>query len=170
MALRYVLLASAAAVCLSACEPGSTPPPATAIAPAPLPAGTQLPFADEDAVMQIQEVLGDQTAAWNRGDIDGFMEGYWRSPALRFASGGKVSYGWNATRSGYLTRYDTPEKMGRLDFTDISVEPLGTSDALVFGRWTLTRGTDTPTGLFTLHMKRLKTGWKVVSNHTSAAD
>ena len=119
---------------------------------------------------EIQETLLAQSAAWNAGDIDGFMSDYWQSEALRFASGGNITYGWQGTLDGYKRRYPDKAAMGTLAFTNLDIKMLSDDDALVFGRWTLTRESDAPTGLFTLHVKNVNDAWKIVSDHTSSAD
>jgi ketosteroid isomerase-like protein len=117
----------------------------------------------------IRAVLDAQVAAWNRGDIDAFMEGYSKSPSTRFASGGTVTRGWDVVYKRYKTNYDTRAKMGTLSFTELETTPLSATRALVFGRFTLTRETDTPTGLFTLLFERTDLGWRIVADHTSSA-
>ncbi len=119
---------------------------------------------------KIISVLDQQSAAWNRGDIHAFMEGYWKSDELRFASGGSITYGWQATLDRYLSRYDSAAKMGELSFTDLMVTPTGPDDAMVFGHWALQREADRPSGLFTLHFRRIDGAWVIVSDHTSSAD
>ncbi|WP_440959514.1 YybH family protein [Oceanicaulis sp. LC35] len=121
-------------------------------------------------VEAICAVLSAQQDAWNEGDIPGFMAGYWASEDLRFASGGSVTTGWSATLERYLARYDTPEAMGWLAFTDLDVTQLSEEAAYVFGRWTLYRESDEPTGLFTLILRKEAEGWRVVHDHTSSAD
>lgn len=115
-------------------------------------------------------VLNAQQDAWNDGDIPSFMAGYWQSEDLRFASGGSVTTGWQATLERYQARYDTPEAMGWLAFTDLHVTQLSEDAAYVFGRWTLYRESDEPTGLFTLILRKEAEGWRVVHDHTSSAD
>jgi len=97
------------------------------------------------------------------------MEDYWNSDALRFASGGRISTGWNETIAGYKNRYPNKAAMGNLAFTDLDVDIVSETDALVFGRWRLTREDDSPNGLFTLHLKKMSDDWKIVSDHTSSA-
>lgn len=121
--------------------------------------------ADEAAVRQ---VLNDQVDAWNRGDIPAFMEGYWRSDELRFASGSSVVRGWQATLDRYLRIYDTAQKRGTLSFSDMQVDMLGADAAQVFGRWHLARDGANADGLFTLTFRRLDDGWKIVADHTSS--
>lgn len=121
------------------------------------------------ATADIHAVLGAQVEAWNRGSIDDFMAGYDASASTRFASGGDVTLGWETVRNRYRARYASREAMGRLAFTGLDVRVVSADDALVFGRWTLTRSGDAPTGLFTLLMHRTPAGWRVVHDHTSSA-
>jgi ketosteroid isomerase-like protein len=118
-------------------------------------------------ISEIEKVMTEQTAAWNRGDIDGFMQGYWKSEEMRFVSGNTVTMGWQAALDRYKKSYDTPEKMGDLTFDDPVVVVLDKNNAYVFGRFTLIRKNDKPTGLFTLVFRRTKDGWKIIHDHTS---
>jgi hypothetical protein len=115
-------------------------------------------------------VLTTQVAAWNAGNIPGFMAGYWNDPDLTFASGGTVTLGWQPTLARYLARYDTPAKMGRLSFNETTVRLLSRDRAVVLGRWQLDREADAPWGLFTVVLARLPEGWRVIHDHTSSAD
>lgn len=119
----------------------------------------------------VRVVLEDQVAAWNRGDLQGFMEGYWRSPDLTFTSGGTVRRGWRTTLDRYRETYGgRAETMGRLSFSDLEVHPLGTDAAWVLGRWRLAFADgDTAAGVFTLVFRRLDGAWRIVHDHTSAA-
>lgn len=124
--------------------------------------------AKAEQIIQIRGVLETQQAAWNDGNIEGFMAHYHKSETLRFASGGDVETGWEPTLQRYLRRYPDRATMGQLGFSDLDIDVLGGSDALVFGRWTLVRAADAPTGLFTLHMKLIDGAWVIVSDHTSS--
>ncbi len=117
----------------------------------------------------IRTLLADQQAAWNRGDIAGFMAGYWNSPQLRFAAGGTITYGHAETLAGYQARYHKTALMGRLQFDVLEFNQPSAEQAIVFGRWTLHRELDKPTGLFTLIFKKFPEGWRIVSDHTSSA-
>jgi ketosteroid isomerase-like protein len=119
---------------------------------------------------EIQALLHAQVAAWNRGDIPGFMAAYENSAQLRFASGGTITHGWQPTLDRYLKRYPDQAAMGSLAFTIHEVDVLAPDAAIVFGKWELTRAADKPWGLFTLVMKRRPAGWRIVSDHTSSAD
>jgi len=119
--------------------------------------------------MKIISVLQSQQNAWNRGDIEEYMNGYLRSDSLRFASGGNIRYGWNETLSAYKKGYPSKSKMGNLIFGDIKTDILSDKYALVFGKWKLERRTDHPSGLFTLLFIKTKDGWRIAADHTSSA-
>lgn len=116
---------------------------------------------------EIRRVMNEQTAAWNRGDIDGFMLGYWKSENLVFVSGANVTKGWQPTLDRYKKSYDSRAKMGVLTFSDLEVEVLSKDSAVVLGSWTLNREKDNPGGKFTLVFRRFKDGWKIIHDHTS---
>jgi ketosteroid isomerase-like protein len=118
---------------------------------------------------QIQSVLHAQQDAWNRGDIDAFMNGYARSPSTVFVSEDEVRRGWETVRERYREKYSDRTKMGTLSFSDIEITPLSPDAAVVLGRWSLKRGSDQPHGRFTLILKLFPEGWRVVHDHTSAA-
>jgi len=122
-----------------------------------------------NSVSQIQSVLSAQQDAWNRGDIDAFMNGYARSPSPVFASDDEVQRGWDTVRERYKKKYSDRTKMGTLTFSEIEVNPLSADSAVVLGRWRLQRANDQPHGRFTLIFKRLPEGWRIVHDHTSAA-
>jgi ketosteroid isomerase-like protein len=116
---------------------------------------------------EIRAVMSAQAAAWNRGDIDGFMNGYARSGATEFISGDKLTRGWQTVRDRYQKKYDSREKMGTLHFSELKITRLGGDAALVIGRWRLDRKSDKPHGRFTLLFRRKPDGWRIVHDHTS---
>lgn len=116
----------------------------------------------------IRKVLDDQVTAWNRGDVEGFMSiGYWKSEKLKFVSGDKITYGWQATLDNYKKTYGSKEKMGFLSFSDLETEILSKDAAIVTGSWRLKRETDSPGGKFTLLLRKFKQGWRIVVDHSS---
>ena len=115
----------------------------------------------------IRKVMNEQTAAWNRGDIEGFMKGYWNSPELKFVSGDNVTKGWQPTLERYKKNYDSKAKMGVLTFSDLQINVLSKDAAVVLGSWALQREGDEPHGKFTLIFRKFKDGWKIVHDHTS---
>lgn len=122
---------------------------------------------DEKAKAEIRKVMDEQSAAWNKGDIDGFMKGYWNSPEMTFVSGTKVTKGWQPTLENYKKSYDSKEKMGTLTFSDLEITILSKDSAVVLGKWSLQRETDNPNGLFTLTFRKFKEGWRIILDHTS---
>ncbi len=116
---------------------------------------------------EIRRVMDAQTAAWNKGDIDGFMKGYWNSPDLVFVSAADVTRGWQPTIERYKKNYDSRAKMGTLTFSDLEVDVLSKDSAVVLGSWALAREKDNPHGKFTLIFRKFKDGWKIIHDHTS---
>jgi uncharacterized protein (TIGR02246 family) len=124
-------------------------------------------LAATDSASEIRAVMTAQVAAWNRGDIDGFMNGYAKSADTEFVSGDKITRGWQTVRDNYRKKYDSREKMGTLKFSEIKVTPLTSDAAIVLGRWQLVRPKDKPRGTFTLLFRRTPAGWRIVHDHTS---
>ncbi len=127
-----------------------------------LPAGSAEP--------EIRAVLQAQSEAWNRGDVDGYMNGYARGNATVFVSGDTLTRGWKTVRDRYARKYNSREKMGTLSFSEVNVTTLSADTALVAGRWKLIRSDDQPHGRFTLLFRRTGEGWRIVHDHTSAAE
>jgi beta-aspartyl-peptidase (threonine type) len=123
--------------------------------------------ADEKAA--IRQVLDAQVIAWNKGDLKGFMAGYWKSPQLSFSSGKDKTRGWDATYERYRKRYQSEgREMGQLSFSELEIETLGADSAYVRGRWKLITSKEPLGGLFTLIFKKFPEGWKIVHDHTSS--
>lgn len=114
----------------------------------------------------IRKVMDDQSAAWNRGDIESFMQGYWKSDKLTFVSS-QVTRGWQQTLDRYKKSYDSRDKMGTLTFSDLEITVLSKDSAVVLGSWSLKRANDNPGGKFTLIFRKFKEGWRIVHDHTS---
>jgi beta-aspartyl-peptidase (threonine type) len=122
------------------------------------------------ATNEIRLVLDDQVAAWNKGDLDGFMAGYWKSDELTFYSGGDVTTGWQSTLERYRKRYQSEgREMGKLEFSDVRIKQLADDTAWVRGRWKLVTSKETLGGLYTLIVQRMPEGWRIIHDHTSAA-
>jgi ketosteroid isomerase-like protein len=117
----------------------------------------------------IRAVLDAQRDAWNRGDIEGYMDGYARSPKTEFVGGDGISRGWQTVLDRYKKNYNTREKMGTLTFSEIEITLLSKDAALVLGRWRLKRANDEPHGTFTLLFRKTKAGWRIVHDHSSSA-
>jgi ketosteroid isomerase-like protein len=121
------------------------------------------------AIAEIEGVLRAQQEAWNRGDINEFMNGYWRSEETVFVSGDDVTRGWQKVLDRYKRKYSDRATMGALAFSNLEITPLGNDSAVALGTWKLKRAGDTPHGRFTLIFRRFPDGWRIIHDHTSAA-
>jgi len=121
------------------------------------------------AAVEIRAVMDAQQAAWNRGNLEVFMQGYARSEKTTFVSGDTVTRGWQKVLDRYKKKYANADQMGQLRFSDVEVTLLSADAAIVLGRWGLIRNDDHPHGRFTLLFRRLPEGWRIVQDHTSAA-
>jgi uncharacterized protein (TIGR02246 family) len=124
---------------------------------------------DAKSIAAVHAVLDAQAAAWNRGDIEKYMDGYARSADTVFVSGDRVTRGWQTVLERYQKAYDSREKMGVLTFSDLEITVLSKDAAIVLGRWHLQRSKDEPHGRFTLLFRKTNAGWKIVLDHTSSA-
>lgn len=124
---------------------------------------------DGRIIAAIRAVLDAQSAAWNRGDVEGYMDGYARSADTVLVSGDNVTRGWQTVLDRYKKNYNSREKMGTLTFSELEFTLLGNNTATVLGRWHLKRAGDEPHGRFTLIFKRTKQGWRIIHDHTSSA-
>jgi ketosteroid isomerase-like protein len=124
----------------------------------------------DPAPKEIRAVLERQVQAWNRRDLEGFMQGYWKSSDLTFYSGGTTVSGWDETLARYRNRYQSAgNEMGKLEFLDLKIELLGSSAAFVRGRFHLMMSSGESGGLFTLTFRKFADGWKIIHDHTSTA-
>ena len=128
--------------------------------------------AEADDTAAVHALLAAQVAAWNRGDLESFMSGYWRSPELMFCSGANVTKGWDATLERYRKRYQAEgREMGTLRFEALEVQLLGKDAAFARGEYHLKmKDGQEPHGRFTLVLRRIGGDWRIVHDHTSAAD
>ena len=116
----------------------------------------------------ITAVLKQQQAAWNRGDVEAFLTGYWHSPQLTFSGSNGVARGWDGVVARYKKNYPDRDSMGELDFSDLEIRFLGPDAALVLGKWHLKRETAGDIGgVFTLVWQKFPDGWKIIHDHTS---
>lgn len=120
-----------------------------------------------NSIQAIKAVMEKQTQCWNNGDIDGFMDGYWRSDSLRFLGKRGLTVGWQKTLDNYKKSYPNRNAMGKLAFTHISFEPLNKEQMFVVGKWALEREKDTLKGHYSLLWKKIDGQWKVIFDHSS---
>ena len=129
----------------------------------------QTPKSDPKTEAAIRSVIEAQAAAWNRGDLEGYMDGYDRSLKTEFVGGDTITRGWQTVLDRYRGKYNSREKMGVLTFSELEITVLSRDAALVLGRWHLQRATDEPHGTFTLLFRKTKAGWRIVHDHSSSA-
>ncbi len=122
------------------------------------------------ATFDLQDILNEQVDAWNRGDLEGFMDYYWRSQDMEFISGTTIHRGWQATMERYKRKYPTKEAMGRLDFDDLRVTAMDKAEAEATGRWRVRAGRKTSRGGFELKFRRIERRWLIVRDHTTSDD
>ncbi len=115
----------------------------------------------------ILKLLEDQRQAWNRGDINEYMQGYNQSDSLLFVGKSGPQYGWNNTLENYKKSYPSKSAMGYLSFDIKEIKMISADHAFILGAWHLKREKDEPKGYFTLLVKKIKGQWKVITDHSS---
>lgn len=129
---------------------------------------TQQPERPEQIRNTIRQVLATQSAAWNRGDVTTFMQGYWQSDSLVFIGKSGLTYGWQPTLDNYRRSYPDAAAMGQLTFSNLRITPLGSEVAQVVGRWHLARpAAGDLTGHYLLIFRRINGQWVIVADHSS---
>lgn len=122
------------------------------------------PKAEEEV---IRAVLNAEQIAWNNGDIDAFMEGFWKSDSLQFVSARGVNHGWEETRQGYKLRYADRAAMGTLSYEILQVTPLASDVFVVMGKYHVTRDIGNLDGAFTVIFKKIKGKWVAIYDHSA---
>lgn len=121
----------------------------------------------QDDAAAIRGLLGRQTEAWNKGDLDGFMQTYWKSDSLMFIGKSGVTRGWQPTLDNYKRGYPDRTAMGQLAFDILKVERLSDDHFFVVGKWMLQRTIGNLSGHYTLLLRKIDGAWKIVADHSS---
>ena len=124
-------------------------------------------FSQTNDEIEVRNLLAKQSAAWNRGDIDAFMVGYWENDSLMFIGKSGVTYGYKNTLANYKKNYPDTTVMGKLTFTLIQVKQLSPEYFHVTGKYYLTRTIGDASGHFTLMFRKINGKWVVISDHSS---
>ncbi len=119
---------------------------------------------DKTAILNIMK---NQESCWNKGDLEGFMNGYWESEELKFIGKSGITYGWQATLERYKKSYPDKAAMGKLTFDILHVEATGKKQMLVIGKWHLQREKDAPEGHFSLVWRKIGKDWVIIADHSS---
>ena len=122
--------------------------------------------ADDTLKSHLIDIMEHQANNWNEGNIDGFMEAYWKSDKLTFSSGGKVVRGWSATRASYKEKYRDKTAMGKLTFSEMETEVLGADVVLMLGRWHLELP-EPMAGNYSLIWRKIDDRWVIIHDHSS---
>jgi uncharacterized protein (TIGR02246 family) len=120
-----------------------------------------------ETIQAVRDTFDAWNTAWNSGDLEGYLAGYWDSDQTRYVSNTRVIRGKAAIAESYRARFPSPEMMGHLTLVELEVEPMGSSDALAFGVVQLIRQADVFNGVFTVHVRHIDGAWLMVSDHTS---
>ena len=128
----------------------------------------QLAMTETSAESQICAVLEKQAMAWNQGDIDRFMAGYWKSEETLFVSANGITRGWQSVLDRYRRAYPDRKAMGHLTFSNLEIHIVCSGAAFIVGQYQLEREKDRPAGIFTLNFRRFPVGWRIVADHTTA--
>lgn len=128
---------------------------------------SQLIFSQSTDEQAIREVLAEQQECWNEGDLDCFMQGYWKSEQLVFVGKSGLTYGWQKTLNNYRKSYPDKAAMGQLTFQLLQLDPISEDFWSVIGKWSLQRKEDNPNGHFSLIFRRLGEDWVIISDHSS---
>jgi uncharacterized protein (TIGR02246 family) len=129
-----------------------------------LPIMTQAQSSDEKAIRQL---LQEQTEAWNRGNLEDFMKGYWENDSLMFIGKSGVTYGYTNTLNNYKKGYSNKDQMGTLTFNLLKVQRLSLEYYFVVGKWALKRNAGDVGGHYNLLFRKIKGRWVIVSDHSS---
>ena len=118
---------------------------------------------DENSV---RAVLEEQQKAWNNGDLEAFMQGYWKNDSLKFVGKSGVTYGWTKMLAHYKKSYPDKATMGKLNFTLLHLKPLSAQYYFVIGKWHLERTVGNLEGYFTLLFEKINEQWQIIVDHT----
>ncbi|MCH1417085.1 MAG: nuclear transport factor 2 family protein [Flavobacteriaceae bacterium] len=124
---------------------------------------------DSKAEKALSEIMKAQEFYWNKGDIEGFMEGYWNNAELVFVGKNGPTYGYQNTLGNYKKGYPDKASMGQLHFDILHTQQWDENTIQLIGKYTLTRENDQPTGYFTLLFRKIDSVWKIVSDHSSSS-
>jgi ketosteroid isomerase-like protein len=122
---------------------------------------------EQNAQEAIYEVMSEQQKAWNNGNLEGYMNGYWKNDSLVFVGSSDINMGWNKTLKNYRSNYGEKSTMGHLLLQNISFKQLDGQHAWLMGKWQLYRTNDTLKGHYTLLWQLIDGQWKIVADHSS---
>lgn len=119
---------------------------------------------DDDA---IRKIMADQVLAWNMGNLDDFMKGYWHNDSLMFIGQSGLTYGYKNALNNYKKNYSDPDKMGKLFFTLLKIDKLSPEYCFVIGKWFLKRNAGDIGGHYSLLFRKIDGRWQIIADHSS---
>ncbi|MFK5971936.1 MAG: DUF4440 domain-containing protein [Flavobacteriaceae bacterium] len=122
------------------------------------------PASDADDIQTIRKLLADQEKAWSDYNLEGFMDGYWKSDSLTYFSGGKITQGWQITLDNYKKRYPSPAETGTLRFKIANITKINDDAYWVMGEYFLSRKVGDINGTFMIVFKRIAGEWKIIGD------
>ena len=128
---------------------------------------TAFAFAQKGEEAKIRQLLTTQTAGWNTGNIEGFMQTYWKNDSLLFIGKSGVRWGWQETLNNYKKGYPDTTAMGKLSFDILVVKKLSPEYYYVVGKWMLKRTIGDLSGHYDLLLRKIKGRWVIVADHSS---
>ncbi len=128
-----------------------------------------MPYSKYEIIKIIENQMENQESAWNSGDLEGFMQPYWKSDSLMFIGKTGINLGWNTTFSNYKKSYSSRAKMGKLNFENIEYKIINNKSTLVTGKWLLIRSEELGdlSGHYTLLWEKINNTWVIVYDHSS---
>lgn len=124
-------------------------------------------YAQTDFTQSVHTIMQAQTQAWNKGNIDEFMQGYWKSDSLLFVGKNGPVYGYTTTLENYKKNYPDTIVMGKLQFNLLSIQQISPTHGFVLGKFLLTRKIGNASGYFTLWLRKINGKWLIIADHTS---
>lgn len=126
-----------------------------------------LTYSQSAAEREIRTVMSNQVKYWNEGNLEAFMQTYWKSDSVMFIGSHGITYGWQNTLNSYKKGYPDTAAMGKLNFNLLEVKRLSPNYFFVTGKWHLTRSIGDAEGYFTLLFQKVKNKWVIVKDHSS---
>lgn len=123
---------------------------------------------DPKEKQEIMAIFDKQIEAWNDGDLEKFMETYWKSERLVFVGSRGPTYGWQATLDSYKKGYPDKKAMGKLNFKVLDMSKIDTNSVFLIGRFELSREEGDLSGHFTLLIQKIEGKWVIISDHSSS--
>ena len=128
---------------------------------------SQFAFSQNKDEIAIRQLMAQQTIAWNNGDINAFMQGYWENDSLVFIGKNGPTYGYAKTLANYKKNYPDVNYMGKLKFDILEIRALNKDHYFVIGKWSLSRKVGDASGIYTLLFKKIKGQWNIIADHSS---